>query len=77
MSYRAIDQELDRDEIVRLLRMKVEMAGSCRQYGHDHWLSGSYVQHVLEGKELPGPSILRALGYEKVVYYRKVKSNGS
>lgn len=34
-------------------------------------ISRVYVTAVLSGKQLPGPKLLGAMGYEKVVLYRR------
>lgn len=63
------------DEGIRsLLREACDEAGSQKAWAESHGLSGSYVTDVLQGRRDPGQSILEALGYERLVGYRKKAS---
>jgi hypothetical protein len=67
---------LHTDEDIRiLLRQACQETGSQKAWAKQHGLSGSYVTDVLQGRRDPGKSVLDALGWERVVGYRKM-SNG-
>lgn len=45
---------------------------SHRKWAAKHGLSQQYVSMVINGEREPGPSILDAVGLERVVFYRSV-----
>lgn len=60
---------MDVDDVRRL----VEGAAvpSHRKWAGKHGLSQQYVSMVINGEREPGPSILNAVGLERVVSYRR------
>ncbi len=48
-------------------------AGSQYQFATQHKLSPQYVSDVLRGHRKPGPAMLKALGFRRVVSYEKVR----
>jgi hypothetical protein len=62
---------LTADDVRALLRKEVDREGGQRAWARKHWVSAMYVSYVLNEKKEPGDSILKALGLERVVSYRK------
>jgi len=58
-------------QLLQILQSACEKAGSQWKWAMQHTLSPAYVSDVLNGRRAPGDSILRALGYEKEVNYKK------
>lgn len=56
-------------ELIALLREQAQP--SAKAYAQRVGIAQSYLSDVLNGRRDPGKSILRALGYERVVLYRK------
>ena len=57
--------------MVEILRDAVEKEGSQDGFAVKHYFSTAMISLTLAGKSLPGPSILNALGLERVVFYRR------
>lgn len=53
------------------LRGACEAAGGQKAWAERHGVSPQYVNDVLNARRDPGASILRALGWKRVVTYRK------
>ncbi len=62
---------ISRDAIVALMRTAIDKAGSPDALAAQWGISVQYIADVLRGYRDPGKSILKALGYERVVLYRK------
>jgi hypothetical protein len=60
-----------RDTVVAALQTAIHAAGSQKAFAQQHAISEQYITDVLHGRREPGQKILDALGYEKVVLYRK------
>lgn len=60
---------LTEDELRDLLRKACNKAGSQSTWADTAGVSSVYVSDVLNQKRAPGDSILRALGYSRVVTY--------
>ncbi len=60
-------------EFVALLREQAKPNASA--YAQRIGIHQSYLSDVLNGRRDPGKSILKALGYERVVLYRRVGNN--
>ena len=58
-------------ELIALLREQAPI-GKQEQWANDHDVQPSYLSDVLRGRRDPGKSIQKALGYERVVMYRKI-----
>lgn len=61
------------DEVRQSIRLVCENMGGQKVFAERVGVSQQYVSDVLNEKREPGPSILSALGLEKVVTYRSVK----
>ena len=55
-----------------ILRRKTIAAGSYEHLAREINVSNTYISNVVNGVQNPGPAIIRALGFEKVVLYRKI-----
>lgn len=60
-------------ELVKILRAECKSAGSQRNWALGYKLSPAYICDVLQGRREPGYSILRAMGYRRIVGYEKIK----
>jgi hypothetical protein len=60
------------EDVLKTLRRACETAGSQREWARRNGTSGQYVHDVLNGRRDPGVGILKPLGLERVVTYRKV-----
>lgn len=58
-------------DALNALSQAVEKAGSQTAFARQHGISLAYVNDVLQGRREPGDKILRALGMERSVTYRK------
>jgi hypothetical protein len=67
------DQLLSEHQVRRRLRDEAEREGSIMAWATKHQMTRQYVSAVINGDELIGPRILKALGLEKVttIQYRK------
>lgn len=54
-----------------LLRGACKRAGTQKQFAIQHKLSASYINDVLKGKRMAGPSILKALKLKKHHHYEE------
>ena len=63
------------DELIDLIRVAVKAAGSQRALARQWSVAPAYITDLLHGLRDPGPKILDALGYERVVFYQKVVSS--
>ncbi len=62
---------ITRDELTDLIRVAVQAAGSQRALARQWEVAPAYITDLLHGLRDPGPKILEAMGYERVVTYRK------
>ena len=62
---------ITREEMTDLIRAAAQEAKSQRALAHKWGVSPSYITDLLQGLRDPGPTILDAMGYERVVFYRK------
>lgn len=60
------------DDVRRLLGDAVREAGSAKAWADQNNVSAVYVGDVLNRGKAPGEAILKALGLERVVTYRRV-----
>lgn len=58
-------------DVVVALQSAIRAAGSQKAFAQQHAISEQYVADVLHKRREPGQKILDALGYEKMVFYRK------
>lgn len=61
------------ERVLNDLRKACTAAGSQAAWAEAHDVSPAYVSDVLKGKRDLGGSVLSALGYERVILYRKRK----
>lgn len=61
------------DRVLHELRTACDEAGSQSAWAEAKAVSPAYVSDVLAKRREPGEAILSALGYERVVLYRRVK----
>jgi hypothetical protein len=59
------------DHVLALLRRRCDEAGGQKAWAKANGVSAAYVCDVLNGRREPGDGILRPLGLEKVVTYRR------
>lgn len=64
------DKLINLDSLLSLLSAEVSSVGGQKQFANSAGVSQAYVADILAGKRSPGPKILRALGFEKVILYR-------
>lgn len=57
-------------ELIALLREQAQHGQN--KWAETHKVAASYLSDVLNGRRDPGKKVLAALGYERVVLYRKV-----
>lgn len=60
------------DDVRKLIRKKA--AGNQKAWAVENGISPAYLSDMLLGRREPSPAILRPLGLEKVVLYRKIKA---
>jgi len=65
---------MDKERISELLAAECIKAGSQIAWAKAHGVSGAYVSDVLAGRRDPGEAVLKALGLERVVIYRKASN---
>ncbi len=61
--------QLTAAEVVELLQVEIEQAGTLRAWAKANKLSAPYVSDVLHGRRVPAESICRALHLEREVIY--------
>ncbi len=71
----AMKQEVGVEFVRTALRAACEAEGTQIAFADRHDLSTAYVNDVLKGRREPGESILRALGFERVVRYRRTRQD--
>jgi transcriptional regulator with XRE-family HTH domain len=62
---------MTRDKLVELLQRKVQRAGTQAALAKELGITAAYLGDVLNGKRKPGPTLLDALGYRRVITYVK------
>lgn len=68
---------MDVHKVRGLLALAVAKDGGAAEFSRKHGLSNGYIGDALANRRDPGPKILNILGLEKIVTYRKVKTNAS
>lgn len=64
---------IQHETFMKRLREYVKEHGSQRAASLAFDCSPQYLSDVLSGRSEPGPLILRAMGYERVVLYKEIK----
>lgn len=67
---------MDEDGVRALLSTRCKEAGGVAPWADGHGVSSTYARDVIAGRRPPGEAILRALGLERVVTYRKTGRTG-
>lgn len=64
---------MDEAQMREILRAAVAALGSLREAARQWKVSPAYLSDCLNGRRAPGPSVLKPIGYERVVLvsYRK------
>jgi len=60
---------MTRDELVKLLQRRVQTAGTQAALAKELGITAAYLGDVLNGKREPGPTLLNALGFRRVITY--------
>jgi transcriptional regulator with XRE-family HTH domain len=66
---------LTEQQVRELLRAEYRKAGTMRALAERAGVTVAYVHDALNGRRAPGPAFLALLGLEKVVGYRKVRTD--
>lgn len=61
----------DLETILSQLRVDVEVS-SQKCVAESLGISPQYLSDILKGRREPGKSVLAAMGYDRIVFYRKV-----
>jgi hypothetical protein len=64
-----MSKELSEDELRQHLARECRKAGSPSRWAEANGVSRSYLSEVLSGRQAPGESICRALGYRRAITY--------
>ena len=68
---------LTHDQLVSLLKQQIKEAGSQKILAHRMGISQQFLTDVLKGRRMPGAKILRMLGYESMIMYKKIYQTGN
>lgn len=58
---------------MEVLKNEVERLGSANKFAIKHDIPASYLYNVINGVMPPGPKIFKALGYRRVVRFKKAR----
>ena len=61
------------DDVIARLSSQIKTCGGITAWATANNIARSYVSEVLAKKKRPGPLILKAMGIDGVVVYRRVK----
>jgi transcriptional regulator with XRE-family HTH domain len=64
------------EEFIAYLTEQVDAYGSQLAFARHYGVSPSYLSDVMRRKREPGPSMLHALGFRKVVTYKRISKGG-
>lgn len=67
---------MTKEDVIRLLR-DLQGPRTQREYAQVLGVSESYLSAILVGRNEPGPSVLRAIGYKRVVLYELDNEGGT
>lgn len=57
--------------VIRLLKREAKAAGGISQWAKERGVNYEYARMVAVGKRVPGPAIVKALGLEKALLWRR------
>jgi hypothetical protein len=60
-------------QLIGRLERELKVLGTSRRLAAKMDVTHSHMSDVLKGTRAPGPSLLRSMGLERVVMYRKVR----
>jgi hypothetical protein len=63
---------LTQNQLIRLLKQQAREAGSQKILAIKWGISQQNLSDVIKGRTIPGPKILKMLGYESVVMFKKI-----
>jgi transcriptional regulator with XRE-family HTH domain len=66
---------MTRGELVELLQRKVQRAGTQAALAKELGITAAYLGDVLHGKREPGPKLLNALGFRRVITSSRTAKN--
>jgi hypothetical protein len=64
---------MDEKKFIQYLQRQVNTYGSTAAFCKEKGIAETYLGKVLRQKQAIGPKILEAVGFEKVVTYRRIK----
>lgn len=67
---------LDHNQLVSLLKQEARNAGSQKILAMKWGVSQQQLSDVIKGRRMPGPKLLKMLGYEAEMMYKKVYRTG-
>lgn len=67
-----VNESMTKSELLQHLRRLIDEAGTQKDLAVKLGVSPTYLGDVLLGRKEPGKKLLDALGFERVVIYRKV-----
>jgi DNA-binding transcriptional regulator YdaS (Cro superfamily) len=65
-------KQIPEKKVIDLVRLGIQIEGSQKAYAKRVGLSESYLSDVLNQRRDISPRILKHLGLERVVYYRRI-----
>ncbi len=68
--FRNMHGDVVNEKLMRVLRRKVDEAGGAASFARTHQINRPYITNILAGRATPGPKVLDAIGFERVVTYR-------
>lgn len=68
--------DVTKQQLLAILRLACERAGSQAAWARANGMSSVYVSDVLSGRREPAGKLLAALGVERAIAYRKVREGG-
>jgi hypothetical protein len=61
------------EDVKDMLREACLKAGSQAIWAQQHGVSASYVSDVIQGRREPGDKVLKALGLDRIIIYKRVR----
>ena len=68
---------LNRDQLISLLKQEVRNCRSQKVLAMKWGISQQQLSDVLKRRRMPGPKILKMLGFEPVIMYKKTYKTGA
>ena len=64
---------MNADDVRRALQRAIDQEGTAAAWCKKHEIARGYVSDVLSVRQEPGDAILKALGIERIITYRRIK----